>query len=95
MIEETQIQDPLLPVAVDVVQADFTWEGPPPEETMKKTKKGSKKAKDAVEDTGRTVEEKHAEKIFGMKNVNVQIPFGQLTAIVGMCSYVVVSLPAC
>lgn len=83
VIEETQIQDPLLPVAVDVVQADFTWEGPPPEETMKKTKKGSKKAKDAAEDTGRTVEEKHAEKIFGMKNVNVQIPFGQLTAIVG------------
>ncbi|TFY58828.1 hypothetical protein EVJ58_g6166 [Rhodofomes roseus] len=38
-VHDTQIQDPTLPVAVDAVDASFTWEEPPPEpETAKKTK---------------------------------------------------------
>ncbi|PCH42273.1 hypothetical protein WOLCODRAFT_137808 [Wolfiporia cocos MD-104 SS10] len=82
-IEETQVQDPALLVAVQVVSADFTWEGPPPDETSKKAKKGKKGPESKEEPKPEGDAEKPPEKIFGMSNVDLEVPHGQLVAIVG------------
>ena len=48
-ISETQIQDPSLPVAIEVKNASFTWDSPPPEEEQDKKKQRKS-------DTGKRIE---------------------------------------
>lgn len=72
LISETKIQDPAMDVAIRVVEADFTWDSPPPE-----VQKGDD-GKDLVAQT-----KEIQELVFNLKNVNMEIPKGQLTAIVG------------
>ena len=81
LLTETKVQDPTMDVAVRVEHGDFTWDAPPPEVASKgkKSKKQDagkgKDAKDAVA--------KAPEKVFSLKDINMEIPKGQLTAIVG------------
>ncbi|KAH9945256.1 P-loop containing nucleoside triphosphate hydrolase protein [Epithele typhae] len=76
-IAETKLIDEKMESAIEVVDAEFAWEGPPPDEAKdKKGKKGSKK--DTVETTPAA-----QNSAFKLKNVNLAIQKGQLTAIVG------------
>ena len=77
-LTDTKVQDPTMDVAVKVEHGDFTWDAPPSEVvTKKKGKKEDKLAKDKL------VQTKAPEKVFALKDVNMEIPKGQLTAIVG------------
>ncbi|KZT07645.1 P-loop containing nucleoside triphosphate hydrolase protein [Laetiporus sulphureus 93-53] len=78
-----QVQDPSLEVAIKVENADFTWEGPPPEPESAKKKKGGRGGKKESQVTPPADGDKLPEKIFGMKDVSLTIPHGKLVAIVG------------
>ena len=82
VITETKIQDPTLEVAVKVVNGNFTWDSPPPDAAQKK--KGAHRKKDEhVKGSEGKGEQEKAYAVFGLKDVNLEIPKGQLTAIVG------------
>ncbi|KAJ3555698.1 hypothetical protein NM688_g2432 [Phlebia brevispora] len=72
LITETKVQDPTLDVAVKVVNGSFTWDSPPPEINKGETK-----------ETGTEKSHEPADVVFNLQNVNLEIPKGQLTAIVG------------
>ncbi|KAG6909964.1 hypothetical protein DXG01_014233 [Tephrocybe rancida] len=92
LLTDTLVIDPTLDVAVEVTDASFTWDSPPPEtEASQKQKrphgaaaKGlaklekAKKAQ-AAQDKAKSDEEN----VFRMKELNMRIPRGQLVAIVG------------
>ncbi|KAI0925971.1 hypothetical protein AcV5_008554 [Taiwanofungus camphoratus] len=83
-IEDIQIQDPSLGVAIEVSAADFTWEGPPLEvEASKKKKSLLGSGKRPATEPQKEKPEEERDRIFGMQEVNLSIPHGQLTAIVG------------
>jgi ABC-type protease/lipase transport system fused ATPase/permease subunit len=67
-------------VAIKVEHGDFTWDAPPPEAAAKQKK--SKKS-DAIKETQDIAAMKTPEKVFTLKDINMEIPKGQLTAIVG------------
>ncbi|KAJ7116424.1 ABC transporter [Mycena epipterygia] len=70
--QETQVRDDKLDVAIEVNDATFTWDGPPPEvEEAAAAARALEQAK---------VDE---EKVFKMSNLTFSIPRGQLVAIVG------------
>ncbi|KAJ7650714.1 ABC transporter [Roridomyces roridus] len=77
---EAQIRDPDLKFAIEVENATFTWDGPPPEVEQSSSKKGKGKKKVEPEKAAIKVEE---ENVFKMTNVSFSIPRGQLVAIVG------------
>ncbi|KAI0714464.1 P-loop containing nucleoside triphosphate hydrolase protein [Cerioporus squamosus] len=79
-ITETKVQDIEMKHAVEVIDAEFVWDGPPPEE-VKKSKK-AKKAERKSRPTTPTGPQSQ-ESTFKLKNVNLAIPQGQLVAIVG------------
>ncbi|CAK5275397.1 unnamed protein product [Mycena citricolor] len=78
---EFKVQDDSLDVAVQVENATFMWDSPPPEteDVKKKKSKGKKAAATAVPET----DVKGEEKIFEMKDISFSVPRGQLVAIVG------------
>ena len=89
--------DANLPVAVRVEHADFTWDAPPPDTSNAKPgkpgkSKDGKKAKDkkgpgsagAAKDTPTSGSQTPAEeRIFKLNDINLDIPRGQLVAVVG------------
>lgn len=81
--------DPNLPVALEVVNASFTWDAPPPSQDDKskkdKNKGGPERAKERErEETAARNEEKAAEeRIFKVQDIDLVVPRGQLCAIVG------------
>ena len=81
LLSETAIQDGEMDDAVQVLGAEFVWDGPPPEAPAKdkKGKKGGKK--EAAPQP--VAEPKPQESSWKLKDVNLHIPRGQLTAIVG------------
>ncbi|KAJ7758854.1 ABC transporter [Mycena maculata] len=86
--QETQVRDEKLHVAVEVHDASFTWDTPPPETEEKKRtgKKGTsveKAAKAAASALAVEQARVDEEKIFKMNNLTFSIPRGQLVAIVG------------
>jgi ABC-type glutathione transport system ATPase component len=91
LITETYIHDPSLPVAVEIKDASFTWDSPPPDtpsDEGKDTSKGGKheanKQKEATGDTtDPSVSEKREAKVFNLDKINIEIPRGILMAIVG------------
>ena len=74
--EDNQV-DHNLEDAVVIENGEFTWDSPPPQ--SEKTKKKSSK-RVAVVPAAPGAE---PQKVFSMKDVNMTIPMGQLTAIVG------------
>ena len=81
LLSDAAIQDGDMDDAVQVVGAEFVWDGPPPEAPAKdkKGKKGGKK--EAAPQP--VAEPKPQESSWKLKDVNLHIPRGQLTAIVG------------
>ena len=86
LLSEASVQDEDMQDAVQVVNGEFVWDGPPPDAPGKdkKGKKGSKK--DAPKDAPPPAAEPQSqESTFRLRDVNLAIPKGQLTAIVGTC----------
>lgn len=81
-LAETKIQDEDMKHAIEVVDGEFVWDGPPPDAPAK-----DKKGKSGKSQAGKTVvvpdAEKSQESTFKLKDVNLAIPEGQLAAIVG------------
>lgn len=78
---ETKTQDTQMDAAISVADGDFTWDSPPPEVASKKKGKKGPPGKSSPGVVART---EIKEKVFQLKGVNISIPAGQLTAIVGL-----------
>lgn len=92
LLTETKIQDSEMDLAVNVINASFTWDAPPPshdtdkKDKSKKKSKSSKAGKDAkiVAEVADIIDDDKAkEKIFSLKDINLEIPTGSLVAVVG------------
>ncbi|KAF8166131.1 ABC transporter [Mycena galopus ATCC 62051] len=82
--EDLQLRDDTLDVAVEVKDATFTWDGPPPEvQDGKKGKKPTALEKAANATAALEQARVEEERVFKMMNLNFSIPRGQLVAIVG------------
>ena len=79
-------RDPKLTYAVEIENASFTWDGPPPDEGKegkgkKKDRRSSKQA--PVSAPAPAPNEVKEEVLFKLRNIDLKIPRGQLVAIVG------------
>ncbi|KAG6854376.1 hypothetical protein C0991_007367 [Blastosporella zonata] len=92
LLTDTLVVDPTLDVAVEVTDASFTWDSPPPEvEVGGKQKrphgaaaKGlAKKEMAKKEQAAQEKAKSNEDNVFRMKELNMRIPRGQLVAIVG------------
>ncbi|KAG6850713.1 hypothetical protein H0H93_009871 [Arthromyces matolae] len=91
LLTETIIVDAPLDVAVEVIDAAFTWDAPPPVAEVKGKGKhpgaaAMALAKQAQMKKGTALPEKPKnddETVFKVKNISMRIPRGQLVAIVG------------
>ncbi|GJE96593.1 ABC transporter [Phanerochaete sordida] len=77
-LSDTKEQDPDMDVAIRVEHGDFTWDAPPAEAAKKKGKKDKGAPPSTVTAAGGGAPE-----VFTLKDINMAIPRGQLTAIVG------------
>ncbi len=77
-------QDPELKYALEVENASFTWDSPPPDEgkEQKGKKKGRPISSSKPEPTSEPKEVKE-ETLFKLKQIDFKVPRGQLLAIVG------------
>ncbi|KAI9463348.1 ABC transporter [Lactarius psammicola] len=86
LISETLVQDPNLKYAVEINDASFTWDGPPPDLNEGEEDEGKKEShsdpypKPVPESEPKEVKE---EVLFKLKNIDLRVPRGQLVAIVG------------
>ena len=86
VLEETHITEPDLPNAIEVRDAAFTWDNPPPEAHKKKQRKRHSKEVRHSQIGSPAVPEKpksEDDNIFKMEDVNLLIRREQLVAIVG------------
>jgi ABC-type multidrug transport system fused ATPase/permease subunit len=83
LISETFERDPELGYALEVENASFTWDGPPPDEV--KEQKGKKKVLRSTPKPEPTSEPKEVkeETLFKLKQIDFKVPRGQLVAIIG------------
>lgn len=72
--------------AIEIIDGEFVWDGPPPDAPARKDKKGmfGNKKKPSKTNVPDADAEKSQESTFRLKDVNLAIPEGQLAAIVGM-----------
>jgi ABC-type multidrug transport system fused ATPase/permease subunit len=83
LISDMFEQDPELKHALEVENASFTWDSPPPDEGKEqKEKKKGRRASSNPEPTSETREVKE-ENLFKLKQIDFKVPRGQLLAIVG------------
>ena len=76
-------QDPDLKYALEVENASFTWDSPPPDEGKEqKGKKKDRRTSSKPEPTSEPKEVKE-ENLFKLKQIDFKVPRGQLLAIVG------------
>jgi ABC-type transport system involved in cytochrome bd biosynthesis fused ATPase/permease subunit len=83
LLDETRITEHDLPNAIEVLDASFTWDSPPPETPDKKQRKRHSKE---VRRSQHIVAEKskpEEDRIFNMEDISLAIPRAQLIAIVG------------
>jgi ABC-type multidrug transport system fused ATPase/permease subunit len=82
LISETYQRDPDLPYAVEIENASFTWDGPPPEEGKdgKEKKKHRRRSKQVPASAPTEVKE---EVLFKLRHIDIKVPRGQFVAIVG------------
>ncbi|KAJ8520164.1 hypothetical protein ONZ45_g2986 [Pleurotus djamor] len=82
-LEDTQVIDSELPFAVQVDDASFTWDSPPPDSEAFK-KRPSLHTKHTSHSKTATEKAKEGdEPVFQMKHIDMKIPRGQLVAVVG------------
>lgn len=85
LISERLVQDPELKNAVEIDNASFTWDGPPPD-LKDKEDKGKKKRRSDPSPAPVPLsesEEVNEEIPFNLKHIDIRVPRGQLVAIVG------------
>jgi ABC-type polysaccharide/polyol phosphate transport system ATPase subunit len=80
VFEEQRIIEDKLDVALEVKNASFSWDAPPPDETATKSGQGKKKGAAPPKSSEKEKEKEH---VFKMENVSLSVPHGQLIAIVG------------
>ncbi|KAI9439890.1 ABC transporter [Lactarius indigo] len=86
LVSETLVQDPELKYAVEIDNASFTWDGPPPDLNEGKEDKGKKKSPRDLQPEPIPVSEPKEvkeEAMFKLKHIDIRVPRGQLVAIVG------------
>ncbi|KAH8995032.1 ABC transporter [Lactarius akahatsu] len=86
LVSETLVKDPKLKYAVEIDNASFTWDGPPPDLNEGKEDKGKKKSPSDPHPKPLLVSEPKEVKenaLFKLKHVDLRAPRGQLVAIVG------------
>ena len=83
LISETFEQDPELEYALEVENASFTWDGPPPDERKEQSGKMKKRhRKSRIEPASESKEVKE-DTLFKLKRIDFKVPRGKLVAIVG------------
>ncbi|KAI0749569.1 ABC transporter [Daedaleopsis nitida] len=82
-LEETKFQDAGMKNAVEITGAEFVWDGPPPEVAAKGKKAKHGKGEKKGPAPPPTSDSQSQESTFRLRDVNIAIPQGQLTAIVG------------
>lgn len=82
LISERLVQDPELKNAVEIDNASFTWDGPPPDLQDKEDKGKSSDPSPAPVPLSES-EEVNEEVLFNLKHIDLRVPRGQLVAIVG------------
>jgi ABC-type multidrug transport system fused ATPase/permease subunit len=81
LVSETLVQDPDLKFALEIDNASFTWDGPPPDPKGKeKQKSGSDPHPKPIPGEPKEVKE---EALFKLEHIDLRVPRGQLVAIVG------------
>jgi hypothetical protein len=75
LISETLVQDPKLKNAVEIDNASFAWDGPPPD-----LNEGKESDPNPVSEPKEVKEEVP---LFKLKHIDLRVPRGQLVAIVG------------
>ncbi|KAH9068488.1 ABC transporter [Lactarius deliciosus] len=83
LVSETLVKDPKLKYAVEIDNASFTWDGPPPDLSEGKEDKGKNKS---PSDPPLPVSEAKVvkeEAMFKLKHIDLRVARGQLVAIVG------------
>ncbi len=87
LISETLVQDPELKYAIEIDDASFTWDGPPPDLKEGKGDKGKKKNRSDPQPKPVPVSEPKGVKeevLFKLKHIDLRVQRGQLVAIVGV-----------
>ncbi|KAH8995030.1 ABC transporter [Lactarius akahatsu] len=82
LVSETLVKDPKLKYAVEIDNASFAWDGPPPDLNEGKEDKEKKKARSDPRPKPVLVSEPEEVK-FKLKHIDLRVPRGQLVAIVG------------
>ncbi len=86
LISETLVQDLELKYAVEIDDASFAWDGPPPDLSEGKEDKGKRKSRSDFSASPVHISESKEVKeevLFTLKRVHFTVPRGQLVAIVG------------
>jgi ABC-type multidrug transport system fused ATPase/permease subunit len=83
LVSETLVQDPDLKYAVEIDNASFTWDGPPPDHKGKEAKKSRSDPHPKTIPASEPREEVREEMLFKLEHIDLRVPRGQLVAIVG------------
>ena len=83
LISEVLVQDPKLKHAIEIDNASFTWDGPPPDLNEGKEAKKSRSNAHPKRKPVSEPKEVKEEVMFKLKHINLWVPRGQLVAIVG------------
>jgi len=86
LISETLVQDLELKYAVEIDDASFTWDGPPPDLSEGKEDKGKRKSRSDFPASPVPISESKEVKeevLFKLKQINFRVQREQLVAIVG------------
>ncbi|KAH9068491.1 ABC transporter [Lactarius deliciosus] len=86
LVSETLVKEPKLKYAVEIDNASFTWDGPPPDLNEGKEDKGKNKSPSDPRPEPIPVSEPKGVKeevLFKLKHVDIRVARGQLVAIVG------------
>ena len=83
LISETFEQEPELDHALEVENASFTWDSPPPDEGKEQKGKTKKRRSESKPEPASKSKDVVKETLFKLKQINFEIPRGQLLAIVG------------
>jgi ABC-type polysaccharide/polyol phosphate transport system ATPase subunit len=83
LISETFERDPKLKYAVEVENASFTWDNPPPDEGKEQKGKKKERRRSSRPEPVSEPKEVKEEVLFNLKQIDFKVPRGQLLAIVG------------
>ncbi|KZV93776.1 ABC transporter [Exidia glandulosa HHB12029] len=83
LLEDSHIVNTEQEAAIEIVDANFTWDGLPPDETEKKGKGKKGKAPTKSSTASGAATPAAEQEVFKLRDVNMSIPRGKLVAVVG------------